>query len=187
MADASASKSPIDFLEKIPYLERKTKATVFASLDSAQLQAQDIHRAIEPVITGHLKPAYEACSQQSNTGALARMKEMTRNVEEFLTTAHTETSDYLRKEIGDMIMLAVAKDDEVRERVRSTLRKDLTVGLNILEASWVKVASRPTDKIESVKIYRNEDGENGYDTSHETGKSDSTEGVESTSEDDEDF
>ncbi|RAL65522.1 hypothetical protein DID88_001088 [Monilinia fructigena] len=214
MAEASASKSPINFLEKIPYLERKTKATVFASLNSAQLQAQDIHRAIEPVITGHLKPAYEACSQPSNTGALARMKEvlfkhiresnqlmycessslltsklskMTRNVEEFLTTAHTETSDYLRKEIGDMIMLAVAKDDEVREKVRSTLRKDLTVGLSILEASCVKVASRSMNKIEPVKMDRKEDDENDDNTSDDAGKSDSIEGVESTSEDDEDF
>lgn len=79
MAEASASKSPIDFLEKVPYLERKTKATVFAALNSAQRQAQDIHRAIEPVITGHLKPAYETCSQQSSKYCIPLIKALQRH------------------------------------------------------------------------------------------------------------
>lgn len=66
MSEASASKSPIDFLAKIPFLERKTKNAISASLSSAQDQAQDIHRLIGPLIQRHLRPAYEECSRESS-------------------------------------------------------------------------------------------------------------------------
>ncbi|KAK6604528.1 hypothetical protein H4I96_05110 [Botrytis cinerea] len=65
MSEASASKSPIDFLAKIPYLEKRTRTAVSGSLSSAQRQAQEIHRLIEPRIQHHMRPVYEKCSQES--------------------------------------------------------------------------------------------------------------------------
>ncbi|CAD6445389.1 3ebc6d55-2da4-45e6-985d-8108c33c4a1d [Sclerotinia trifoliorum] len=124
MSEASASNLPIEFLTKIPYLNGKITSAVSASLGSAQKQAREIHRLIEPLIKQHLQPAYESCSRESNIGALSH--------------------------IGDMIMLAVAKDDETREEVRNTLRNDLKLELNILEAAWVRGASEPTDGLLSV-------------------------------------
>ncbi|KAJ8062132.1 hypothetical protein OCU04_008692 [Sclerotinia nivalis] len=66
MSEASASNLPIEFLAKIPYLNRKITSAVSASLESAQNQAQEIHRLIEPLIQQHLQPAYESCSQESS-------------------------------------------------------------------------------------------------------------------------
>ncbi|KAI9642658.1 hypothetical protein NHQ30_008389 [Ciborinia camelliae] len=221
MSEASSSKSPIDFLEKVPYLKRKAKTAVSASLFSAQSQAQEIHRLIEPLIQHHLRPAYELCIQESKAGALNRMKEklfehisrsnqvmykessrklksglkaMTLNLEGLLITVHTDTSDYLRKEIGDMIMLAVAKNDQTRKEARDTLRQDLTLELNILEAAWVRGASEPADKLLPAKV----DGKPENDSSEEDSEDDddddddvsddsnSSDGAESISDDVED-
>lgn len=142
---------------------------------------------MKEALVNHIRETNQIMYCESSSLLKSKLRKMTRNVEEFLTRAHTETSDYLRKEIRDMIMLAVAKDDEAREKVRSTLRKDLSMGLNILEASWAEVASRPTEKIDPVKMDRKEDDENSDDTSDDTDEGDSNERIESTSDDDEDF
>ncbi|KAF7924899.1 hypothetical protein EAE99_006376 [Botrytis elliptica] len=196
MSEASSSRSPIDFLAKIPYLEKKTKSAVSGSLSSAQRQAQDIHRLIEPLIQHHMRPAYEKCSQESKTGALGRMKEhllehikrsnevmyressnllnvklnkMTTNIEELLKEAHSATSRYLREEIGNMIMWAVAKDDETRENVRETVRKELTVQLDALGVAWARGASEPADRFLSLKTETKLDDD---DSSKDNGEDD---------------
>ncbi|KAF7896561.1 hypothetical protein EAF00_006575 [Botryotinia globosa] len=199
MSEASASKSPIDFLAKIPYLEKKTKTAVSGSLSSAQRQAQEIHRLIEPLIQHHMRPAYEKCSQESKTGALGRMKEhlldhikksnevmyressnllntkldkMTTNLEELLKEAHSDTSHYLREEIRNMIMWAVAKDDETRENVRETVRKELTVQLDALGVAWARGASEPADRFLPVKTETKPDDDSSEDNGEDDDISD---------------
>ncbi|TGO14415.1 hypothetical protein BTUL_0053g00140 [Botrytis tulipae] len=199
MSEASASKSPIDFLAKIPYLEKKTKTAVSGSLSSAQRQAQEIHRLIEPLIQHHMRPAYEKCSLESKTGALGRMKEhllghikksnevmyressnllntkldkMTTNLEELLKEAHSDTSHYLREEIRNMIMWAVAKDDETRENVRETVRKDLTVQLDALGVAWARGASEPADRFLPVKTETKPDDDSSEDNGEDDDISD---------------
>ncbi|KAF7882330.1 uncharacterized protein EAF02_005693 [Botrytis sinoallii] len=199
MSEASACRSPIDFLAKIPYLEKKTKSAVSGSLSSAQRQAQDIHRLIEPLIQHHMRPAYEKCSQESKTGALGRMKEhllehikrsnevmyresssllnaklnkMTTNIEELLKEAHSATSRYLREEIKNMIMWAVAKDDETRENVRETVRKELTVQLDALGVAWARGASEPADRFLSLKTETKLDDDSSEDNGEDDDISD---------------
>ncbi|TGO26901.1 hypothetical protein BPAE_0051g00360 [Botrytis paeoniae] len=199
MSEASASKSPIDFLAKIPYLEKRTKTAVSGSLSSAQRQAQEIHRLIDPLIQHHMRPAYEKCSQESKTGALGRMKEhlldhikksnevmyressnmlnaklnkMTTNLKELLEEAHSDTSHYLREEIRNMIMWAVAKDDETRENVRETVRKKLTVQLNALGVAWARGASELTDCFLLVKTETKPDNNSSEDNGEDDDISD---------------
>ncbi|KAF7908044.1 uncharacterized protein EAF01_003799 [Botrytis porri] len=217
ISEASASNSPVEILAKIPYLQRKTTTKISASMNFTQSQAQEIYRLIEPLIQQHMRPAYHSCSLESNTGALARMKEhllrhirmnnenmykeaskllkkrlnkMIKTLEGLLSKAHIDTSKYLRKEIEDMIMVAVGKDDEAREkmsRVRNTLCNDLILELNTLEMAWVRSASEPAENPMSLNTDRKveddsgEDGE-GDDFSFDTESSDGSEGVESTSD-----
>ncbi|TGO63902.1 hypothetical protein BCON_0010g00680 [Botryotinia convoluta] len=217
ISEASASNLPVEILAKIPYLQRKTTTKISASMDFTQSQAQEIHRLIEPLIQQHMRPAYQSCSLESNTGALARMKEhllrhirtsnenmykeaskllkkrlnkMTKTLEGLLSKTHIDTSKNLRKEIEDMIMVAVGKDDEAREkvsRVRNTLCNDLILELNTLETAWVRSASEPVENPMSlntdgkVEDDSGEDGE-GDDFTCDTDCSDGSEGVESTSD-----
>lgn len=119
-----------------------------------------------------------------------RLNKMTRTLEGLLSKAHIDTSKYLRKEIEDMIMVAVEKDDEAREkvsRVRNTLCKHLILELNTLEAAWVRSASEPVENTKSLNTDgkaeddSSEDGE-GDDFTCDTDCSDGSEGVESTSD-----
>ncbi|KAK6601194.1 hypothetical protein H4I95_08176 [Botrytis cinerea] len=199
MSEASASKSPIDFLAKIPYLEKRTRTAVSGSLSSAQRQAQEIHRLIEPRIQHHMRPVYEKCSQESKIGALGRMKEhlldhikknnkvmyndssdllntrlnkMTTNLEELLKEAHSQTSHYLRTEIRNMIMWAIAKDDETRENVRKTIRKELTIQLDTLEVALGRGTSKPTDRFLSVRTETKPDDDSSEDNDEDDDISD---------------
>ncbi|KAF5868435.1 uncharacterized protein Bfra_012345 [Botrytis fragariae] len=199
MSEASASRSPLDFLAKVPYLQRKARTAITESFDSARSQAQEIHRAVEPLIQDHLRPVYEKCSRESKKGALARMKEnlfefiqetnetmysesstvlktklakMTNNLEELLKEAHSDTSHYLREEIRNMIMWAVAKDDETRENVRKTLRKGLTVQLDALRVAWARGASEPADRFLPVKTETKPDDDSSEDNDEDDDISD---------------
>ncbi|KAF7946128.1 hypothetical protein EAE96_009132 [Botrytis aclada] len=219
MSEASASRSPLDFLAKVPYLQRKTRAAITESLESARSQAQGIHRAVEPFIQDHLRPVYEKCSRESKKGALARMKEnlfefiqetnetmysesstvlktklakMTNKLEKLLREAHSDTSHYLREEIRNMIMWAVAKDDEAREKFRETIRKELTVQLDTLGVAWARGASEPADRFLLVKTETkpdddsSEDDDEDDDISDNSDSSDDSEEAEGTSDDMED-
>lgn len=117
-----------------------------------------------------------------------RLSKMTSNLEELLAEAHTDTSHYLRNEIGDMIMLAVAENDEAREKVRSTLRINLILELTTLEAAWARGASEPADKLPTVNtdgMIEEVSSDEDDDDEDEVDEDDSSDMVES-SDDDED-
>lgn len=120
------------------------------------------------------------------------LDKMIETLEKLLAKTHTDTSKYLSKEIGDMIMLAVSKDDEAREKVRNTLRNDLKLELNILEAAWVRGASEPTDSLLSVQAKEKPFDESSVDddnadNTEDTDASNSSDDARSISDDVEDF
>ncbi|KAJ8062133.1 hypothetical protein OCU04_008693 [Sclerotinia nivalis] len=149
---------------------------------------------MKELLFDHIKKSNEVMYQESSKVLKTRLNKMIKTLEELLAETHTDTSKYLRKEIGDMIMLAVAKDDEAREKVRlvrNTLRKDLKLELNILEAAWVRSASEPTDSLLSVKTEgkpfdESSDDDDNTEDAEDTDDSNSSDEAQSISDDVED-
>ena len=73
----------------------------------------------------HIKKNNKVMYNDSSDLLNIRLNKMTTNLEELLKEAHSQTSHYLRTEIRNMIMWAIAKDDETRENVRSFLDGEL--------------------------------------------------------------
>ncbi|EDN95069.1 hypothetical protein SS1G_10944 [Sclerotinia sclerotiorum 1980 UF-70] len=167
------------------------------AFDTAVMRIREIIETnIFPTLEGCIKASTEKAEQacrnivDSDTSyqtwkaicrALYRMKR--------LLFDHIKNSN---EEIGDMIMLAVSKDDEAREKVRNTLRNDLKLELNILEAAWVRGASEPTDSLLSVQAKEKPFDESSVDddnadNTEDTDASNSSDDARSISDDVEDF
>lgn len=120
----------------------------------------------------HIKKNNKVMYNDSSDLLNTRLNKMTTNLEELLKEAHSQTSHYLRTEIRNMIMWAIAKDDETRENVRKTIRKELTIQLDTLEVALGRGTSKPTDRFLSVRTETKPDDDSSEDNDEDDDISD---------------
>lgn len=60
-----SENSATEFSDKVPIYERELTSRISRTFSVARERARDIHREVEPLIQGHIEPAYRTCTLQS--------------------------------------------------------------------------------------------------------------------------